>query len=263
MAQHIKAASGRDRCGHARRVVGVHDAERRLEQPAANARLGAKGCVVKDGHPRGLRPRAGCGGHRDERLDGRGGGHREARPHRRVHKVQEGRVGLRCIQVHHLRGVHGGAAADGNVRIKAAAPRKGDGRAQGHVRRFHRHLVEQSVRDARRLNGLQRSLHGEKRCHVGVGDDTRVARAEVAQVRAHLPRGAYAVADVGGRHLKGVLVAAIPTAATSLLRQQPRATAARQQPSAAVAGAGRRVRAYSTEEPRRGGGRAAAAAGHG
>mmetsp|Transcript_21327 Transcript_21327/g.44510 ORF Transcript_21327/g.44510 Transcript_21327/m.44510 type:complete len:348 (-) Transcript_21327:94-1137(-) len=119
VAQHVHPRVPRDGRRHGSHVVGIDDAERRLEPPMRNARLAPGGRIVEDGDAGGLAPRAGRGGYGDEgRQRSR---HREALSQGRIDVVVKVVVGRRVarVQIGDLGRVDGGSSPecdDGVVR---------------------------------------------------------------------------------------------------------------------------------------------------
>ena len=203
MAQDIEAGCGGYGRGQRTRVFRIHDTERGFEAAMCDACFCVERFVIEDGDARGFAAGARCGGYRNERLER--ARHRLAFADGRVDVIEK--VGRPAgIEIRRLRGVYGGAAAyrdDGIVRSGAG---RADCFLNGFIGGLDPDLVEQGVGDPvvfeRLEDGSDRGLRAELR----IGEDERVFRAEIDEVRTHFAGGAETEADARRRHFECVFV---------------------------------------------------------
>src|SRR6188508_2919061 len=100
MAQDVESARGGDLGRKRSRVLGIEQAERRLQPPVGDTGLGVKPGEIEDAHAGCLATRAGGRGNGDERLER--SRYWQAFANRRVHVIEEVCRRMRRVEVGRL-----------------------------------------------------------------------------------------------------------------------------------------------------------------
>ena len=202
VAEHVEAARRGDLRRHAARIVGIEDAQRRLQAAVRDSRLRMQRRVIEDRHAGRLASGARRGRHRDERLE---------RPRgwlpladRRIDVIEKVRR-IRRIQVCGLRRVDRRPSSNGHERVESALGGEGDGIAEGSVGRLDAHAVEQRERDAVLAQALHHLRDRRELRQIRVGEDHHPPRLHLGEVHSYFTRDAPAEADAGGRELERIL----------------------------------------------------------
>lgn len=120
MTENVETRAGLDSGWHGPRVERITDAERGLQVPVRNARLGSLGNKIKDGGSCRLAARTSCGRNGDERRQLLI--NRATLAEGRIDEIQKIGIGVCGIKVHQLGRINDRAAAHGQKCIWLEGP---------------------------------------------------------------------------------------------------------------------------------------------
>ncbi len=186
VTQDVESARRRDFGRHRARVVGIEEAQCRLQPPVRDARLRVHLRQIENADACRLAACAGGGGNRKQRHERTRNG--QAFADRRIHVVEKVRRRIRDVQVHRFRGVDRRSAADCDDRIEALARRELDRVQERFIGRLNAHAIVNRVAKRARVERVDHRLHRRQSPDYRIRHDQHVLHAQLGEIHPDLAR---------------------------------------------------------------------------